>query len=136
MKAYAMIAADLFAVLAVTFMVSLGVLAPLVQNEVLTFMESTKTKKSSDSLAPDSTETGLLEIFFIADQQVRYQLKLPGKTSVNINDYQKMLHRLEIEQPQALRLRVDRRVESGVFQDLILDANQLDIQIWQVSDGR
>jgi len=135
MKAYSMIAADLFAVLAVTFMVSLGVLAPLVQNEVLTFMETTKTDKKTDDLAPDQSETALLKVVYQTDHKTVYQLEIPGKAVQKFNDYQQMLIKIKQEQPGDLRLRVDRRVDSGVFQDVILDSMKLDIRVWQVSDG-
>jgi len=135
MKAYALIAADLFAVLSVTFMVALGVIAPLVQNEVLTFIESTKTDKETDVTAPDSKLTGLLQIRNVKSKP-EYHLQLNNQDSKKYTNYKGLINALKAVTPNDLRIRIDRRVESGIYQDLLIDTSQLNIQLWQANDGK
>ncbi len=131
-----LIAADLFAVLAVTFMVSLGVLAPLVNNEVLTFIEQNATDTKTDTTAPPSHETALLEVTHADSGVTGYILSAPGEAPQRFGDYAAMLKALKAEHPQDIRLRIDRRVPSGVYQDLLLDTAKAGIRAWQQNEGK
>lgn len=133
MKAYAMVSADLFACLAVVFLVSFGIVAPLTKQEVLTSVEVSKTDKISDSTAPDARSLGVLEVGE-GDSGTVFALSLPGSDPVQYNNYETVIEALEMHRPQELRLRVDRRVSSGIYQDLILDAQKLNIRTWQENE--
>lgn len=136
MKSYALIAADLFAVIAVTFMVTLGVLAPLVNTEVLSYIEQTRTDKKTDASAPEAAETGLLEVVYINSGGAEYVLT-PWNASngMRFSRYEALLLELKQQRPQDLRIRIDRRVSSGIYQDILLDAGKLDIRVWQANEA-
>lgn len=136
MKAYALIAADLFAVVAVTFMVALGVLAPLVNSEVLSYIEQTQTDKKSDVAAPDAKETVLLEALYVGNGGTRFVLTSKDKQGNTFRRYQNLVVALQKERPQDIRIRIDRRVPSGVYQDILLDAGKLNIRVWQANEAR
>ncbi len=136
MKTYALVAADLFACLAIVFLVALGTLATLVNQEVLTYIETTKTDQQNDPSAPDPRETALLEMLHTKDGEARYQLAFPGKEKRLLNGYEAMVSVLRQERPQDMRIRVDRRVNSGLYQDVILDAKKLNIRPWQDNDAQ
>ncbi len=128
---YTIIMADLMMVLMITFLASLGVLAPLVHNEVLTYIEQNKTDKKSDSNAPKRSESSLLEITYLGNQHYQYHYLEQGKKKFSVNNYDQMMLVLEQKRPQVLRLRIDRRVDSGIYQDVILAAGKLKIRTWQ-----
>ena len=136
MKAYALIAADLFAVVAVTFMVALGVLAPLVNSEVLSYIEQTQTDKQSDAAAPDARETVLLEALYVGDGGTRFVLTSKDRQGSTFRGYQDLVDALQQERPQDIRIRIDRRVPSGVYQDILLDAGKLNIRVWQANEAQ
>ncbi len=136
MKAYALIAADLFAVLAVTFMVALGVLAPLVHTEVLSYIEQTKTDKQSDAAAPSANETVLLEVLYTKKKDPRFTLSTKDKEKRSFIRYQDLVAAIENDRPQDIRIRIDRRVSSGVYQDILLDTGKLGIRVWQANEQK
>lgn len=136
MKAYALIAADLFAVLAVTFMVALGVLAPLVHTEVLTYIEETRTDKQSDAGAPRPNETVLLEVLYTERSGPSFILTATDKKKRKFTRYQDLIAAIDIERPQDIRMRMDRRVPSGIFQDIYLDTTKKGIRLWQVNEQK
>lgn len=133
MKAYAMVSADLFACLAVVFLVSFGIVAPLTKQEVLTSVEVAKTDKASDPSAPDARNVGVLEVFPSSDGTV-FSLNLPGREEIRHTDYAEVIQALKTYGPQELRLRIDRNVSSGIYQDLILDAQKMNIRTWQENE--
>ena len=136
LNAIGIVSADLFAILAVTFMVCLGTLAPLVHTEVLTYIDSKKTDKQSDPAAPDSHYTALVEILYVNNGKTQYVLHQPGSHALRFASYTFLLENLVTKTPEDLRVRVDRRVPSGIYQDLLLDANRLGIRVWQTNEGR
>lgn len=136
MKTYALIAADLFAVLAVTFMVTLGVLAPLVNTEVLSYIEQNRTDKKSDAAAPEAQDTALLEVLYGGEGAVRYTLSSESNVKQAYTRYQDLVAALQRQRPQDIRIRVDRRVASGVYQDILLDTGKLGIRVWQANESK
>jgi len=129
-SSYSIMMADLMTVLMITFLASLGVLAPLVYSEVLTYIEQVKTDKKSDINAPQRSESQLLEISYLEKGKYFYHFHNKGKKQT-IATYSEMVDWLNKNRPQVLRVRIDRRVESGIYQDVILDTGKLNIRIWQ-----
>ena len=129
-------AADLYAVLTVTFMICLGTLAPLVHTEVLTFMESKKTDKLNDPAARDLRHSALAEVIYVGDEDMLYVLHQPNTQTRQFARYAILLEALAAKTPDDLRVRVDRRVPSGIYQDLLLDANKLGIRVWQTNESK
>lgn len=136
MKTYALIAADLFAVLAVTFMATLGVLAPLVHTEVLSYIEQNRTDKKSDAAAPEAQDTVLLEVLYGEEGAIRYTLSSESNLKQDYTRYQNLVAAIERQRPQDIRIRVDRRVESGIYQDILLDTGKLGIRVWQANEAK
>lgn len=132
----AIVSADLFANLAVVFMVCLGTLAPLVHTEVLTYIDAKATDKSSDPAAPDGRNTALAEIAYGAAGEPFFVVHPPETEVQRFDDYAGLVDWLRQERPEDLRVRVDRRVPSGVYQDLLLDAGKLGIRVWQANASR
>jgi hypothetical protein len=132
----ALVSADLFANLAVVFMVCLGTLAPMVNQEVLTYIDSKATDKPSDPAAPDAHSTALLEVAVAGGGSPYFVLHEPRGETLRFANYARLLQVLRAKPPEDLRVRVDRRVPSGVYQDLLLDANKLGARVWQANDRK
>ena len=135
MKSYYIHLADLGLLLATTYIVGLGVIAPLVREEVLTFIEQRKSDSSENTSSPDGAAMALLEVTYGEGGRMGFVYSLKGKKQ-SLGQYEHALSVLTATRPQDIRLRVDRRVPSGTLQDLIQDCARLNIRVWQVSPGR
>lgn len=127
--------ADFALLLATIYIVGLGVIAPLVRQEVMTFIEQRKSDGSDNAPAPDGAAMAQLEVTYGEGGRLGFVYSFKGKKKV-LGQYEFALAVLETERPQDLRLRVDRRAPSGALQDLIQASSRLGIRLWQINPGR
>jgi len=137
--AYAMTMADLFGVLMVTFLFSLGVVTPLVNQEVTTFIESTKAKPKADANVNNNQEVARLNgIFYEETNQYRFEFhyKQNGhKSSHSFSKLEGVKRMLLQHRPKVLEVKMDGRIISSVLQQIILDTSELEISMVQVNDS-
>lgn len=136
MKTFSIVIADLFIALAVTFMVAIGALIPVVQKEVLTYLDQTKTDKASDPGAPKASESAMLEVLYGKSGRVHYGLSTPEGGRRSFKRYLNVVKVLREERPQDLRLRLDRRVPAGIYEDIVLEMSKLNIRLWLSNDSK
>lgn len=135
MKTYSMVSADFGFLILGIIMVILVCVLPLVHQESLMFMESTKTKNQSDMSAPDAKETVLVELRYDADGNVEYLVTPQGiSQAISYSDKGRVIAFLRESHPQDVRMRVDRRVPHGYAQDIQLAVQHIGGRLWQVSD--
>ena len=135
MKTYSMVSADFGFLILGIIMVILVCVLPLVHQESLMFMESTKTKNQSDMSAPEAKETVLIELRYGARGTVEYFVTPQGKSNaISYTGVEGVISFLKESRPQDIRLRVDRRVPHGYAQDVQLAVQHIGGRVWQVSD--
>ena len=123
--------ADLFGALMAVFMFVSVALGLIVSPDVLTYLERTKTEKMQDSSAPTITERVDLTVTWPIEGVPQYQLRMPSGEMKKTNQYEQVMAWIRIERPQDLSIRIDRRIEVGIYSDLLLDAGELGIKVWQ-----
>lgn len=136
--AYALSMADLFGVLMVTFLFSLGVVTPLVNQEVTTFIESTKAKPKENANVTNNQEVARLNAIYKQNgqYQLEFHYKYNGKEirqSFSHLDGIKVF--LQQHRPEVLEVKMDGRIKSAVLQQIILDTSELEITMVQVNDS-
>lgn len=135
MKTYSMVSADFGFLILGIIMIILVCVLPLVHQESLMFMESTKTKNQSDMSAPEAKETVLIELRYGAGGKVEYFVTPQGKSrAISYAGAGPVIAFLKASHPQDVRLRVDRRVPHGYTQDIQLAVQHIGGRVWQVSD--
>lgn len=134
MKTYATVSADFgFLILGIIMTILVCVL-PLVHQESLMYIESTKTNNKSDSSAPAAQETLLLEITYEDGGTIHYYSTPPNEKKRQYSNKDLAIAYLKQSKPQDVRLRADRRVPNGDVQDLALMVQGVGGRIWQVSE--
>ncbi|MCG8050175.1 MAG: hypothetical protein JAZ15_03155 [Candidatus Thiodiazotropha endolucinida] len=133
MKTYATVSADFgFLILGIIMTILVCVL-PLVHQESLMYIESTKTNNKSDTSAPAAHETLLLEITYQDGGAIHYFATPPNEKKRQYSDKDLAIAYLKQTKPQDVRLRADRRIPHGDVQDLALLVQSNGGRIWQVS---
>ena len=117
-----------------TLVVMLAVFMPLVQLEQLTHLDNSTPEVSGARKQADNLEVALVEISLAQDGSspvFRWRSSGGGAKTQSLNGYADLKERLDRDRPDAIRLRMDRGVLSGVLQDLVVDTSQLGIAIYQ-----
>ncbi|MEW8438238.1 MAG: hypothetical protein AB2689_08775 [Candidatus Thiodiazotropha taylori] len=133
MKTYATVSADFgFLILGIIMTILVCVL-PLVHQESLMYIESTKTTNKSDTSAPAAHEALLLEITYQNGGTIHYYATPPNEKKRQYSNKDLAISYLKQSKPQDVRIRVDRRVPHGDVQDLALLVQASGGRVWQVS---
>ena len=125
--------ADVMMIMAGVLVVLLAIFIPLAQLEKLTYIENQGKQAQQDAMAPDMRNVALLEVEYRGVDQLpifHWRATEKGATTTT-TDYAEVRVAIEAGHPDAIRLRIDRRVASGIFQDLVIDASNLGIPLWQ-----
>ncbi len=134
--AFAMIMADLFGVLMVTFLFSLGVVTPLINQEVTTYIESAKAKPKDEPNLSSYQEVARLNGIFINDNAFKFEFIYKNNdTKITLNQVDKIKDLLNKYQPKVLEVKIDGRIDSMILQKIILDTSELEIIMVQVNDA-
>ncbi|MEW8051340.1 MAG: hypothetical protein AB2809_13290 [Candidatus Thiodiazotropha sp.] len=134
MKTYATVSADFGSLILGIVMTILFCIIPLVHQESLMYIESTKTNNKSDTSAPAAHETLLLEITYQDGGTIHYFATPPSEKKRQYSDKDLAIAYLKQSKPQDVRLRADRRVPHGDVQDISLMVQDSGGRIWQVSE--
>jgi hypothetical protein len=125
--------ADLMMNMVGAMVIMLAVFMPLAQLEQLTLLQNQSAELSGGADQPDAAELALVEIQAGRDGHAPVFLwrGKDGSESERLDDFDALRDRLRTSRPAGIRLRIERQVPSGIYQDLVIDAYDLGIAILQ-----
>lgn len=128
--------ADFYAVIGSAFLLIMMLVLQAANIEVITHLQNqARTNKPSDPASPDVRKSARLDVIY-GTKAPSFVLALPGQPPQRFSDYQDVRAALRAVRPADLRLRADRRVESGVTQDITLDAAEIGTRLWQANERK
>jgi hypothetical protein len=125
--------ADLMMNMVGAMVIMLAVFMPLAQLEQLTLLQNQTAELAGNRDQPDSAELALVEIRLAADGKTTAFRWRSGDASLveELPDFDALRERLRTSRPAGIRLRIERQVPSGIYQDLVIEAYDLGIAIFQ-----
>ena len=125
--------ADLMMNMVGAMVIMLALFVPLAQLEQITFLDNQTDQENTRSSELQGLESALVEIGLGQDPDslvIRWKGSDQAE-AVSLNNQQALIEAMQRERPDAIRLRMDRQVPSGVMQDLVVAASDLGITILQ-----
>lgn len=131
MREFALVTADLFSALAVVFLLLLQVVTPLVHQEVLTYINTDRESDQDQDRERGDRESAVVELVYVEAGETIYRLKPSSGKAERWRSFKEFRNALRAESPDRIKLRVDRRVPAGAYQDVLAAAAEYGIDAWQ-----